>query len=327
MNVCVFGAGAIGSFLALSLARGGATVAVVARGEQLAAIKAGGLRAVTPAGELHAPLAASADPAELGPQDLVVVTLKAPMIAAAVAGINVLLGPQTSVAFIMNGVPWWYGYYGASAAPGPALPAEFPAARAIRDALAPERVFGGVVYSSCTLSAPGVVQVQNAKSRVIIGEPDGSISARANALAAALNAGDIDTNVVADVRKDIWEKVAANVGTGPMSVLTQTAPKDFLQDPECERLTRAAVAETCAIAAAAGYPIVFDIERQLGVWKKSPHLPSIAQDLARGRPLEFDALYGRAWQIAHALEVATPALDVMLPLVRARATGAGCYPA
>jgi 2-dehydropantoate 2-reductase len=327
MNVCVFGAGAIGSFLALSLARGGANVSVVARGEQLAAIRAHGLRAVTPAGELTAQPAASDRPAELGPQDLVVVTLKAQMIAAAVAGISELLGPDTSVAFILNGLPWWYDYHGTGREPGPALPPESPAVRAVWAALPPQRVFGGVVYSSCTLSAPGVVQVQNAKSRVIIGEPNGSISVRANALAAALNAGDIDTKVVPDVRKDIWEKLASNAGTGPMSVLAQTAPKDFLQDPECERLTRAAVNETCAIAAAAGYPVVFDFERLLGLWKKSQHLPSIAQDLARGKPIEFDALYGRAWQIARALNVATPTLDVMLPLVRARATGAGCYPA
>ena len=177
MKICIYGAGAIGGHLASRLYRAGADVSVIARGAHLAAIQANGLTVHAIDGEHHAPVRASHDPADLGRQDAVFVTVKAPALPAVAASISPLLSTDTSVAFVMNGIPWWYFDHLAGPHEGKSLPRIDPD-DALRRALGQGRTIGGVVYSASAVTAPGVVEVEQPKSRIILGEPDGSMSDR-----------------------------------------------------------------------------------------------------------------------------------------------------
>ena len=174
MRVCVYGAGAIGGHLAVRLARGGAEVSVLARGPHLAAIQHDGLTVHTSEGQLHARVQASDDPKALGPQDAVLVTVKAPALPAVAAGIGPLLKPDTPVAFVMNGIPWFYFHGIGGALEGRRLPKIDPG-DALWRAVGPERAIAGVVYAASAVIAPGVIELENPNSRVVLGEPDGAL--------------------------------------------------------------------------------------------------------------------------------------------------------
>ncbi len=324
MKVCVFGAGAIGTHVAGRLAKGGADVSVIARGAQLAAFKANGLRVHAADGEIHARVAASAEAAALGPQDVVVVTVKAPSLPSVAAGIGPLLGPDTAVAFGMNGIPWWY-FQGAGAEDGQRLPKLDPG-DALRQAVDPARVIGGVVYSASTVTEPGVVHVENPRSRIVLGEPDGRRSERTEALAAVLRAGGLQMDVTDRIRDTVWAKLLLNLGTGPLAVLTGCAPSRIFAEAACRDATRRILAEGAAIAAAMGCAVQPNAEGQIANGAKSQHKPSILQDLELGRPMEIEALYGIPLDFARMQRVATPMLDLLVAMVRARARAAGLYP-
>ena len=190
MRIAIYGAGAIGGHLAARLVRGGAEVSVVARGAQLAAIRERGIRVVAPDWDGVVPVAASDDPAALGRQDAVLVTVKAPALASVAAGIAPLLGPDTPVVFVMNGVPWWYFHAHGGKLDGGHL-AQVDPGGAMWDAAGPDRAVGGVVYSACTVVEPGVIAVANKRSKLVIGEPDGRMTGRMAAIAAPLQAAGI----------------------------------------------------------------------------------------------------------------------------------------
>lgn len=324
MKVCVFGAGAIGTHVAGRLAKGGATVSVVARGPQLAALRANGLRVHAADGEINARVAASADAQELGRQDVVVVTVKAPALPSVARGIGPLLGPDTAVAFVMNGIPWWWFQGTGGAGEGQRLPKLDPG-DALRDAVDPARVIGGVVYSACTVTEPGVVHVENQRSRIVLGAPDGRPSERIEALAALLRAGGLVMEVTGRIRDAVWAKLLLNLGSGPLAVLTGCAPAQIFAEDACRDATRRILAEGAAIAAALGCPVEPNAEGQIANGAKSHHKPSILQDLEQGRPMEIDALYGVPLDFARSHGVATPTLDLLIAMVRARARQAGLY--
>ncbi len=208
MKVCVFGAGAIGGHLAGRLAEGGAAVSVVARGAQLDAIRADGLTVRAPDRTIHARVAASDDPAALGPQDAVLVAVKAPSLPSVAAGIGPLLGPETPVVFVMNGIPWWYFDRHGGPLDGRRLPRIDPGV-GVREAVGPARTLGGVVYSACTVVAPGVIEVAGTGSRLVLGEPDRTAPLdRAEAIAAPLRAGGIKTVCTDHIRDEILVEAA-----------------------------------------------------------------------------------------------------------------------
>lgn len=324
MKVCVFGAGAIGGHLAGRLARGGAETSVVARGPHLAAMQAHGLRIVAPDGEFTCHPAASADPAELGPQDAVVVTVKAPALASIAAAIGPLLGPDTAVAFVMNGIPWWYYHAHGGPLDGTALPLLDPGG-GLQRAIGYDRAVGGVVYSACTVVEPGVVQVDHARNRVILGEPDGQRSERVAALGQALERGGIGIEITDRIRDAVWAKLLLNLGSGPLGVLTGSAPRDFYAEPALREATRAILREGAALAQAVGCTVAPDADGQLRNGAKSGHKTSILQDLELGRPMEIDALYTVPLEMARAAGVPTPTLELLAALVRVRARAAGLY--
>ena len=324
MKVCVFGAGAVGTHVAGRLAKGGASVSVIARGPQLAALQARGVRGHAADGEMEARVAASADAQGLGRQDAVIVTVKAPALPSVAAGIGPLLGPGTAVAFAMNGIPWWYFQGMGGAEEGRRLPMLDPG-DAMRDAVPPAQVVGGVVYSSCTLTEPGVVHVENQRSRIVLGAPDGRPSERIEALAAILRAGGLVIDVTDRIRDKVWAKLLLNLGSGPLAVLTGCPPAGIFAEDACRIATRRILAEAAAIAAAMGCPVEPNAEGQIARGAQSHHKPSILQDLEQGRPMEIDAIYGVPLDFARRHGVPTPTLDLLVAMVRARARQAGLY--
>ena len=324
MRVCVYGAGAIGGHLAVRYARGGADVSVVARGAHLAAIQRDGLSVHTNAGELRAHVAASDDPSALGPQDAVVVTVKAPALPSVAAGIGPLLRPDTPVAFVMNGIPWWYFH----ALPGPLEARRLPRIDpddALWRAVGPERAIGGVVYAASAVIAPGVIELENPNARVVFGEPDGRMTARAEAFAAPLRAGGITAEVTPAIRDAIWQKLLGNLGNAPMAVLTQVSIRELFQDPVCVEAARRVMREAEAVAAAVGATVDPDHEKRIAHGRSLDHKPSILQDLELGRPMEIDGIFDAPLEMARMAGVATPTLDLLVALVKVRARAAGLY--
>jgi 2-dehydropantoate 2-reductase len=325
VRVCVFGAGSVGGHMAGRLAQNGAEVSLVVRGAHLAAIQARGLRVTAPDGTIEARVAASADPADLGPQDAVIVSVKAPSLPSVAAGIRPLLGRDTAVAFVMNGIPWWYFHEEGGPHDGTRL-ARIDPGDAVWNAVGPQRAIGGVINSSCIVVEPGVVAVSNAQGRVAIGEPNGRMSERLQALAAAMHSEFLVCEAVPRIRERVWAKLLLNFSLGPLNVLTQAPIRDVLAEPELEAAVRRASDEVAAIAHAMGCTVTPNVDEQKARAATGPaHTPSILQDLQLGRPMEVDAMFGVPLEIARLAGVPTPTLDLLVAMVKLRARRAGLY--
>jgi 2-dehydropantoate 2-reductase len=324
MKICIYGAGAIGGHLAARLHRAGADVSVIARGAHLAAIKANGLTVHAIDGEHHAPVCASADPAELGPQDAVFVTVKAPALPGVAASIGPLLGRDTSVAFVMNGIPWWYFDHLPGPHAGKSLPRIDPD-DALRRALGPGRAIGGVVYSASAVTAPGVIDVEQPKSRVILGEPDGSLSDRVRTLAGLITKGGISGEATPAIRTEIWNKLISNLAGGTVAVLTGNAPKHAYVEPAIKAAGLRMMQEATAIAQSMGADPTTDHARRIGGQSSMDHKPSILQDLELGRPMEVDGMFDAPLALAHLAGIEVPTLELMVALCKVRARSAELY--
>lgn len=324
MRIAVYGAGAIGGHLAARLARGGAEVSVIARGAHLAAIRAHGLTLHAHDGTHHARPRASDDPRDLGPQDAVIVTVKSPALPAVAAGIAPLLGAQTPVAFVMNGIPWWYFDQHGGPLDGLRLEEADPG-EALRRAVGIARTIGGVVYAATEVIAPGVVQSEQGNIRLILGEPDGRPSDRARAIAAVLEAGGMPAPVSADIRTDLWAKLLGNLGTGPLCVLARHGVRDSLADPAIRAASRRCAEEGLAIARALGRDLPDTLPERVAA-NDMAHKPSILQDLELGRPMEIETLLALPLRLARMAGVQTPLLDLLVALVRQVARERGLHP-
>ncbi|MSP48729.1 MAG: 2-dehydropantoate 2-reductase [Alphaproteobacteria bacterium] len=324
MKVCIYGTGAVGGALAGRLFKGGAEVSAIARGAMLDAIRRHGLTVRTTIEEIKATVRASDDPAVLGRQDTVIVTVKALALPAVAAGIGPLLGPKTFVVFAMNGIPWWYFLRHGGEHEGRRLERIDPG-DALRRAIDIERVVGGVVYSGSEVLEPGVIGVETPKGRLILGTPDGRSIPEVEALAAALQAPDLKVEVTPEIRTTIWSKVQQNICSGLLGCLSGTTPKATYADPACADGVRRLVAEVGAVARAMGFPTEVDAEKLLSVQRNQTHVSSIILDLLKGRLMEFDALFGAPVEFARLKGVPTPTLDLLSALVKVRAREAGSY--
>jgi 2-dehydropantoate 2-reductase len=324
MKICIYGAGAIGGHLAVRLHKAGAEVSVIARGAHLDAIQANGLTVHAIDGEHHARVRASADPAELGTQNAVFVTVKAPALPAVAASIKPLLGSETPVAFIMNGIPWWYFDHLPGPHKGKSLPRIDPD-DALRRALGPGRAIGGVVYSASAVTEPGVVVVEQPKSRVILGEPDGTLSDRVRTLSGLITKGGISGEATPAIRTEIWNKLISNLAGGTLAVLTGSAPKGVYGEPAIERAALLMMQEATSIAQALGADPATDHARRIGGQRSMDHKPSILQDLELGRPMEIDGMFDAPLALAHLAGIAVPTLELLVALCKLRARSAGLY--
>ena len=325
MKVCIYGAGAIGGWLGIALAQAGSTVSMVARGPTLLALQHEGLRMRRADGTLaQAPVTAHDSPAAVGAQDLVVVAVKAPALPDIAQAMAPLLGPDTMVLTAMNGVPWWFldGFGGA--AQGHALQS-VDAGGAIARAIPTHHVVGSVVHTSCSLEAPGFVR-QHFGNRLIVGEPDGSQSARVRALADMLQRGGIDVQVSASIHKDIWFKLWGNLTMNPISALTGATTNRILDDALVCNFVSAVMLEAKAIGEKLGLPIDQQPEdrhavtRKLGAFKTS-----MLQDVEADKPMEIDALIGAVRELGQITHTPTPHTDALLGLTRLMARTRGLY--
>ena len=324
MKLCIAGVGAIGGFIGTRLALAGeAQVSALARGATLAALQQHGLR-LRQGGQLHsAPVQASSDPATLGVQDVVVITVKAPALADLAARIAPLIGPHTLVLPAMNGVPWWFG--AGQPALGDAPLASVDPGGSIAAALPLAQVIGCVVHASTWTSAPGLVEHKMGQG-LIIGEPLGGSSDRVSTLAGLLQRAGFDTTVSADVRRDIWYKLWGNMTMNPLTAVTGATVDMVLDDPLTRALCTSAMAEAAAVGARIGCAITqtpedrHQITRKLGAFKTS-----MLQDVEAGRPIELDALVSAVREIAQRVGVATPMTDALLGIARVHGRVHGLY--
>jgi 2-dehydropantoate 2-reductase len=324
MKICIYGAGAIGGHLAVRLHRAGAAVSVIARGAHLDAIRANGLSVHAIDGEHHASVLASGEPAELDTQDAVFVTVKAPALPTVAASIAPLLGPDTPVAFVMNGIPWWYFNHLRGPHQGKSLPRIDPN-DALRRALGPNRAIGGVVYSASAVTAPGVIHVEQPKSRVILGEPDGTLSDRVLTLSKLITKGGISGEATPAIRTEIWNKLISNLAGGTLAVLTGSAPRGIYVEPAAENAALRMMNEATAIAQALGAEPTTNHAQRIGSQRSMDHKPSILQDLELGRPMEIDGMFDAPLALAHLSGVEVPTLELMVALCKLRARSAGLY--
>lgn len=328
MRLCIFGAGAIGAYLGVELARGGIDVSLIARGPHLQAMKKNGVT-LRVGGEEHTEHPrCSDDPAEIGRQDFVVVTLKAHSVAGVAQAMQPLLGPDSAVVTAANGIPWWYFYKHAGDWADYRVNAVDPDGTQWK-LFGPRRAIGCVVYPAAEIVAPGVVEVQPhvSQNRLPIGEPDGSRSARAKALSEALIAAGFKAPVRTDIRSDIWIKLWGNLAFNPISALTGATLEDIARDVGTRALARAMMVEGQAVAEKLGARFAIDVDKRIdGAEQVGAHRTSMLQDLTLGRPMEIEALVGAVAELGRLVGIRTPTIDAVHALVRRRAIEAGCYP-
>ena len=325
MKICIFGAGAIGGLMAAKLAaKGEAEVTIIARGPHLAAMQADGLKLISEGTEtiVHPRCVATAE--EAGPQDYVVITLKAPALAGAARQMQPLIGAETTIVSAVNGIPWWYFHKLAGPHEGRRVTSVDPDG-SVSDLLPPDRVLGCIIYPAADVPEPGVIN-HTYGDRFTLGEPDGSRSPRANALSAALVAAGFKAPVRPKIRDELWVKLWGNLAFNPLSALTGATLDIITGDPELRAVCRTMMLEAQAVAEALGTRFAIDVDKRIaGGAEVGAHKTSMLQDLERGRPMEIDALLGVVVELAALVERPAPTCQTVLALLRNRGRLAGCY--
>ena len=322
MRLCIFGAGAVGSHVAVRLALAGHEVSCVVRGPHLDAVRANGLTLRVGDAEFLARIKASEDPATLGPQDLVVSTLKANSLASLVAGLPPLLDENTAVVFAQNGIPWWYDIgIAADHPPPPDLSFLDPGGR-LRALVSKERIIGGVIFSSNEIVAPGiVVNASPERNRLLIGECDDRQGARIERLRAVFEEASIELPQVARIREAIWSKLLTNMSMSVLCVITGQTARGVRDDPALREVVPRLLDEANSIAQSC-FP---EVKRVTRTGPAPDHKPSILQDFERGRPMEIDTLVRAPASFARAAGLSTPMLDFLAALAIRQARDKGLY--
>jgi 2-dehydropantoate 2-reductase len=325
MKICIFGAGAIGGYMGVKLAQAGAEVSLVARGPHLAAMQANGLTLIEEGGaRVTVPVRASENPADLGPQDYVIVTLKAHSVPPVVGRMAPLIGDHTTIVSGVNGVPWWYFHKLGGPLEGRRLASVDPG-DAQWNGFGPDRVLGCVVYPAAEVEEPGVIRHIEG-NRFSLGEPDGSKSDRATRLSDALQAAGLKAPVRPRLRDEIWVKLWGNLSFNPISALTHATLDVLCTDPGTRGVARGMMLEAQAIAEALGVKFPIDVDRRIdGGAAVGAHRTSMLQDLLAARPMEIDALVASVQELGQLTNTPTPTIDTVLALVRLRAKVAGLY--
>ena len=326
MKVCIFGVGAIGGWMAAHLAKAGCAVSAVARGATLQALQSQGLTLHQGGQVIQVPMKASADPHELGVQDVVIVAVKAPALSEVAAQLAPLLGPHTVVFTAMNGVPWWFlqGFGGAVA--GTRLQTIDPTG-SIAQGIPADHLLGGVVHASCAVDAPGVIR-HHFGNGLIVGEPSGQSTARVQGWVDLLVRAGFQASVSAQIQKDIWYKLWGNMTVNPISGMTGATTDKILNDDLVRGFISTVMLEAKAIGERLGIPIDQQpedrhaITRKLGAFKTS-----MLQDVEAGKSIELDALVSAVRELGQLTQVSTPFTDALLGLSRLHAIGLGLYPA
>jgi 2-dehydropantoate 2-reductase len=327
MKICVFGAGAIGGYVAAKLAIAGHEVSLVARGAHLEAIKKNGLTLHQGGRKHHTRPKAAADAATLGPQEFVFLSVKSPALPEAVRQMAPLLGPATAVISAMNGIPWWF-FAADSAGAGPHAGRKFSSidpGGALAAAIPPSRIVGCVLHIACSVPEPGVI-VHNNQNKFLFGEASGGASARLAALAEAFNAAGIDAESRADIRQDIWFKLLGNLTFAPVSVVAGITNDALARNPGTRQIMARMIEEANAVGAAYGLAPTADIAGRIDLGGSLVGFrTSMLQDMDKGRPVELDTIVRIVIEMGRAAAVATPVIETVFGLAACRAEAAGNY--
>jgi 2-dehydropantoate 2-reductase len=324
MKICVYGAGAVGGVMAAWLSQAGHEVCVVARGANLTAIRAKGLRVRSQGAEKTCAVRAESDPARCGAQDTVIVAVKAQNLPEVARGIGPLLGPETSIVTAMNGVPWWF-FDRLKFGDGKLRLESLDPAGTLSREMATDRIVGCVVHLAASTPEPGVVS-HNMGNRLILGEPGGRNTARTQRLAAALRRAGFECVESPFIEKDFWVKLLGNVSFNPVSALTLATAERLIADAEVKDYMVAIMREVLEIGRAVGVDAGIDPEaridmaRHLGKFKTS-----MLQDMEAGKPLEIDGLLTGTLEVARKAGVAAPFTRSLSGLARLRAQSTGQY--
>ena len=322
MRICIFGAGAVGSHFAVRLALAGHAVSCVMRGAHLAAVSANGLTLRVGDAQLKASVKASDDPADLGPQDVVISTLKATGVSALASGLQPLLRNDTAIVFAQNGIPWWYDIgLPKNHPPVPDL-AFLDLGGRLRAAVSRERIIGGVIFSSNEVVQPGVVEnLSPDRNRLLIGECDDRASKRIAELRAALNAASIESPEATEIRETIWSKLLTNMSMSVLCLLTGQTARAVRDDPDLQDVIPRLLEEANSIA----QNFIPGVKRVTRSGPAPDHKPSILQDYELGRAMEIDVLVKAPAAFARAAGLATPMLDMIAALAIRQARDKGLY--
>lgn len=324
MRICIVGAGAIGGILAARLAKAGHDVSAIARGPHLAAIRRDGLTLRTADEAFTVEIPASDSASDLGPQDYVILTLKAPALPGIAGTLTPLFAPETAIVTAMNGVPWWF----CQALPGPlagrSLPSIDPGST-LSETLDRDTILGCVVHAGASVAEPGVIH-HAAGDRFIVGDARRTASEPATQLADAIAEAGLDGRVTADIHGEIWLKLLGNMGMGPICALTGATLAGVARDTDARPVAAAMMQEALDVGEALGLSMEMSVEDRIDLGAELGEFkPSILQDLELGRPLEIDAMVTVVSEMGEIANVATPTIDTVLALLRGRARLAGLY--
>jgi 2-dehydropantoate 2-reductase len=305
MRIVIAGAGAIGGYIGARLAKAGADVVLHARGPHLRAMQDRGLRVISPDGDFEVKPTVAADFATIGRADVVFLGVKAHSLTTLAPTLAPLLGPSTVVVSTQNGIPWWYFQGIGGELEGLRLERVDPGG-IIADTIEPRRVVGSLAYFATDIVEPGVIR-HTEGNRISFGEPDGSKSERARAIAEALIAAGFRCPVTPRFRHEIWVKLLGNVAFNPVSALTGATLEELARHPEVSRLVRELMAETEAVAGKLGIELPISIDQRMaGAEKVGAHKTSMLQDLEAGRPMELEAVVGAVVELGDRLGVRMP---------------------
>jgi len=322
MKVCIYGAGAIGGYVAAQLAIAGADVSLVARGPHLKAMRENGLKLRIGGEERVAKVKCTDDPVELGPQDFVFVSLKAHSIPGVVDAMQPLLNDGTSIVTAVNGIPYWYFYRHGNEFEGTTLQTIDPGARQWT-ALGPERAIGCIVYPATEVVEPGVIQHVYG-DKFPLGEPSGERTERVEQLSKMMESAGLRAPVMDNIRDEMWLKLWGNLSFNPISALTHATLDVITTSPGTRAVAKAMMLEGQAIAERLGVKFRVDVERRInGAGAVGAHKTSMLQDLERGRAMEIDPLVSVVQELGRLTGIPTPTIDTVLALVQQRASSAG----
>jgi 2-dehydropantoate 2-reductase len=317
MKIAVIGAGAIGGYVGAKLALAGEEVTFIVRGANLAAIKARGITLIDNDGTRHVAPAVKAtdDYAEAGVQELVILALKAHQVDAVADQLGKLMGPDTVVVTMQNGIPFWYFHQHGGPFEGHTV-RSVDATGELASKIAPSRILGCVVYPAAELIAPGVIQHVEGE-RFPLGELDGSASVRAKAISEVFQHAGLKAPVLDNIRSEIWLKLWGNVCFNPISALSHSTLVDICQYPLARELAAEMMLEAQAVAAKLGISFRVTLDRRIeGAEKVGKHKTSMLQDVEAGRGPEIDALVGSVVELGRLTNTPTPHIDSAYALVK-----------
>ena len=324
MKLCIYGAGAIGGLIGAELSLAGSDVTLIARGPHLEAIRQNGLTLINLDETRVVYPVAIANPEDAGPQDYIVITLKAHSVPGIVEAIQPLIGAETTVVWGVNGVPWWYFYK---------LDGEFANQRLETidpggvqwDRIGPARIVASVIYPAAEVIEPGVIKHVEG-NRISLGEPSGEKSHRVEKLAAELTKAGFRTPIRSRIRDELWVKLWGNLSFNPISALTGSTLEEMCNEPDTLALIRAMMCEAQQVGEKIGVKFPVNVDKRIdGGRAVGAHKTSMLQDLERGRPMEIDALIGAVAEMAELTATPIPNINTVLALVKMRGRLAGCY--